>query len=213
MHARPILALGIAVLTLAGCARGTQFDETGGVRITRSACPAVAIPVHTGDVTIFSPPQSRDASAIDVVANLTDLRGGCVESGEQLATTATFAIQARRQNGAGARDVVLPYFATVMRGGTQIVSKQIGQIALHFNDGELRASTTGTASANISRAAATLPADVLDKVTRRRRPGDADASIDPMSDPAVRAAVSQASFELLIGFQLTQEQLEYNATR
>jgi hypothetical protein len=34
-----------------------------------------------------------------------------------------------------------------------------------------------------------------------------------MSDPTVRAAVQRASFELLVGFQLTPEQLAYNATR
>ena len=42
---------------------------------------------------------------------------------------------------------------------------------------------------------------------------DADAAIDPMADPAVRAAVERARFELLIGFELTQDQLRYNATR
>lgn len=213
MYARPILALGIAASMLAGCAKTSQFDATGGVRIVRSACPAIAIPIHTGDVTVFSPEQSRDARAIDVVANLTDLHGGCVENGDQLATNATFTVQARRQNPSGAREVILPYFVTVMRGGTQIVSKQIGQVALRFADGELRTSTTGAVNANISRAAATLPEDVLEKVTRRRRPGDEDASVDPMSDPAVRAAVAQASFELLVGFQLTENQLQYNATR
>jgi len=34
-----------------------------------------------------------------------------------------------------------------------------------------------------------------------------------MSDPATRAAVSQASFEMLVGFQLSDAQLQYNATR
>jgi hypothetical protein len=34
-----------------------------------------------------------------------------------------------------------------------------------------------------------------------------------MADPAVREAVRRASFELLVGFQLTQDQLAYNATR
>ena len=33
------------------------------------------------------------------------------------------------------------------------------------------------------------------------------------ADPAVRAAVEQARYELLIGFELTPEQLRYNATR
>ena len=33
------------------------------------------------------------------------------------------------------------------------------------------------------------------------------------SDPKIRDAVARATFEHLIGFQLTQEQLRYNATR
>jgi hypothetical protein len=34
-----------------------------------------------------------------------------------------------------------------------------------------------------------------------------------MADPAVRAALQRTSFELLIGFNLTQDQLKYNVTR
>jgi len=122
-------------------------------------------------------------------------------------------VQARRTNASGAREIVLPYFATVMRGGTQIMSKQLGRVAVRFNDGELRASTTGTATASVSRAAATLSDEVERKLNRKRKAGDADAAIDPMSDPAIRAAVNQASFELLVGFQLSNDQLAYNATR
>ncbi len=208
------IALLVVGLALSGCARDNELDETGGIRITRSACPAVAIPAYTGDVTLFDPPASRDAYAIDVVATLTDLRSTCADTaGATMVSNATFRVDARRSKAAGAREVVLPYFATVMRGGTKIVSKRIGRIALRFADGQLLASTTGTADATVSRAAATLPEDVSKQLTRKRRPEDADASIDPMTDPAVRAAVSSASFELLIGFQLSEDQLKYNATR
>ena len=34
-----------------------------------------------------------------------------------------------------------------------------------------------------------------------------------MNKPEIRDAVARATFEHLIGFQLTQEQLRYNATR
>jgi hypothetical protein len=54
---------------------------------------------------------------------------------------------------------------------------------------------------------------VRKQIIRKRKAGDEDAAIDPMSEPGVRAAVARASFELLIGFQLTPEQLQYNATR
>jgi hypothetical protein len=34
-----------------------------------------------------------------------------------------------------------------------------------------------------------------------------------MADPAVQKAVANATFEQLVGFELTQDQLKYNATR
>lgn len=206
-------ALAGTFLALAACSSTGEFDETGGIRITRSACPAVAIPAYTGDVTLFNPPASREARAIDVVATITNLRSTCTGAGNPIQATATFDVVARRSAPGPAREVVLPYFATVIRGGTVVSSKQVGRVAIRFADGALRASTSGSAAAAIQTAAATLPADVQEKITRRRKPSDPDASIDPMTDPAVRAAVSRASFELLVGFQLTQDQLAYNATR
>ena len=50
-------------------------------------------------------------------------------------------------------------------------------------------------------------------IAARRKAGGADAAIDPMADPQTRESINRASFEFLIGFQLTQPQLQYNATR
>jgi hypothetical protein len=199
-------------LILAGCSTEGQIRETGIV-VNRSACPAVAIPAATGDVTLFDPPASRDANAIDVVANITNLRSTCDESGDRIVTNASFDVQAQRRDARAPRDVVLEYFAVVVQGGTNVVSKSIGRVGLHFDAGQLRASTRGTAGGAISRAAATLPEDVRQQITRERKPGDPAAAIDPLADPKVREAVRAASFELLVGFQLTPDQLKYNATR
>ncbi|MBK7283687.1 MAG: hypothetical protein IPI83_04135 [Sphingomonadales bacterium] len=209
----PILAVAACGLLLAGCARQGEFDSSGGIIITRNACPAVAVPSHTADITLFDPPGSLDSRAIDVVADITNVRSNCADSGEDVVVTASFDVQARRTNPAGARDVVVPYFATVVQGGRVVVSKRVSRIALHFNDGELRAEAKGSANAYVNRAAVTLPAEIQERITRRRKAGDADAAIDPMADPQVREAVSRSSFELLVGFQLTQAQLQYNATR
>lgn len=206
------LILGVAA-TLAAC-KSHGLDETGGMTITRSVCPAVALPAYTGDVTLFDPPTSREESAIDVVATITDLRGACNDvPPADLTDNITFKVYARRSSGNGARDVVLPYFVTVMRAGTNIVSKSIGRVQLHFDDGQLRAETTGTGEATVSRALSTLPEAINRRITRRRRAGEADAAVDPMADPKVRAAVKSASFEVLVGFQLTEDQLSYNARR
>lgn len=202
----------VSILVLAGCAREGEI-MSGGILTTRTACPAVAIPAGTGDITLFNPPESREARAIDVVASITNIRSTCNDSGEYVLTTTTFDVYAQRRNPAGAREVVLPYFATVVQGGSNVVSKRIGRVALRFADGQLRAQTSGSASTQVLRSAATLPEAIRREITRERKAGDADAAIDPMSKPEVRAAVQRATFEMLVGFQLTPEQLAYNATR
>lgn len=199
-------------LALLGCAREGDILESG-ILTTYTACPPVAIPAPAGDVTLFNPPASRDASAIDVVATMTSLRATCDETGEYIVTTASFEVHGQRRDNRGAREVVLPYFATVVQGEDNVVAKEVSRLGLSFADGQYRASTTGAATSRVLRAAATLPEDIRRQITRVRRSGDPQAAVDPMADPAVRAAVDRARFELLVGFELDQEQLRYNATR
>lgn len=206
------IAAVLPLILLAGCSRDGQLTEAGIV-VTRSACPAVAIPASTGDVTLFNPEGSRDSNAIDVVANITNVRSTCDELGAAITSNVTFDVHAQRRDSRGARDVVLPYFAVVVQGGTNVTTKSVSRVGLHFADGQLRASTSGSASSQIQRSAVTLPDDIRRQITRERKPGDPDAAIDPMANPAVREAVRRASFEVLIGFQLTNDQLGYNATR
>ena len=211
IKAKRAVLLCLPLLLLACSHEGEVTAE--GVTVIRSACPAVAIPVGTGDMTLFDPPASRDASAIDVVATMTNVRSTCSDSDPNIVTNATFEVQGQRREARGDRDVVVPYFATVVQGGSNVVSKSIGRVALHFADGQLRASSSGSATAQVLRSAATIPADIRNEITRKRKAGEADAAIDPLANPKIRAAVQRASFELLVGFQLTSEQLAYNATR
>ncbi|PTW46443.1 hypothetical protein C8J25_105224 [Sphingomonas faeni] len=209
----PILAVSACAILLSGCAGKGEVDATGGISAVRSVCPPVAIPAATGDITLFDPVTSRDQSAIDVVAFMTNVRSTCADATDQVVTNVTFDIRARRSRTEAARDVTLPYFITVVRGGSAVVAKRIGRVALHFDAGQALASASGTTTATVSRAAATLPEDVREKLTRRRKAGDQDAAVDPLSTPEVRQAVLRASFEALVGFQLTDDQLKYNATR
>ena len=61
--------------------------------------------------------------------------------------------------------------------------------------------TTETVREEVARGRMVIPANVH------------HAALDPMADPKIRAAVARHSFEVLVGFQLTPEQLAYNATR
>jgi hypothetical protein len=210
---KTFLVLAASGLVLSGCSRDGEIDSTGGIAITRSACPAVAVPAYTGDITLFDPAGSTDSRAIDIVANITNVRSTCTETAGEVTANATFDVQARRSNASGVREVVLPYFASVVQGGKVVTSKRMSRVAIRFNDGEVRGTASGSGGATINRAAATLPAEIQERITRKRKAGDADAAIDPMADPTVRDAVARASFELLLGFQLTSAQLQYNATR
>ncbi len=208
---RSLTALAMVFL-IAACSREGQITQ-GGIYITRSACPQVGIPAATGDITLFNPANRTDAAALDVTAAITNVRSTCDESGANIVSTVNFDVVATRRDIAEARTVVLPYFTVAMQGGTQVVAKQVGNVGLNFAAGSQRAQTSAQATIQVSRAAATLPEDVRKELTRERKPNDPDASIDPLSRPQVRDAVARATFEHLIGFQLTQDQLVYNATR
>lgn len=210
----PTLGLALA-FALAGCRSEGELviDQGVGITAVRTACPAVGVPDYTGDITTFRSPNSRLASDIDVTAAITNVRSTCNESGDRVYSEASFDVVARRTDVGSAQQVTLPYFSTVLRGGSAVVTKRVGTVTLNFPAGAERAQASAKAGAFVDRSEATLPDDIRQQITRRRKPGDPDAALDPLADPAVRAAVQRATFELLIGFQLTEQQLAYNATR
>ena len=203
----------LAALSACKSSGDIVVDEGVGITAVRGACPAVGIPDYTGDVTLFTSPDRRDAGAIDVAAAMTNVRSQCNETGPKVYALASFDVLARRSDVRGARVVTLPYFVTVLRGGTAVVSKRVGSVTLNFADGQERAQARAQGAAYIDRAEATLPEDIRRRITRKRRAGDNDAATDPLSEPEVKAAIARASFEMLVGFQLDEKQLAYNATR
>ncbi len=218
MSFRLVAAPVALALVLGGCASRGELDisEAGaGVTAVRTPCPVVGVPAGTGDVTLFDPATSRDANAIDVVAAMTNVRSTCNNDGASVdvVTSVSFTVIARRSRADGPRDVTLPYFITVVQGGSAVVAKRVGRVVVHFDAGQTRAVTNGSATATVARSAATLSDDVKRRITEKRKAGGESAAIDPLSAPDVRAAVLRASFEALVGFQLTDDQLKYNATR
>ena len=215
MDFRTVAIAGLGAAALAGCntAGDLVVEEGVGITALRSVCPAVGVPDYTGDVTLFSPAGAVTADALDVTATLTNVTTTCDDSSERVYAQANVEVLGQRRDTRGARTVELPYFATVVRGGSAVVAKRIGTVTLHFPDGQARAVATGSGGAFIDRAEATLPDDIRDRITRKRKPGEIEAAVDPLTEPDVRAAISRATFELLVGFQLTQDQLAYNVTR
>ncbi|MEL0250914.1 MAG: hypothetical protein VW935_03020, partial [Novosphingobium sp.] len=133
--------------------------------------------------------------------------------GDKLYSVASFDVLARRANASGARRVELPYFSTVIRGGNIVVAKRVGKVVIDFADGQTRATGKAQAGAYVEKAEASLPEDIVKRISRKRRAGDEDAAIDPLSQPEVKAALAKANFELLVGFQLTEDQLQFNVRK
>jgi hypothetical protein len=209
------LAALLSVSLLSACRHAGDLtaENGGGVYAVRSDCPIAGVPAGTGDITLFNPPNRTAASAIDVTAAITDVRATCHDGATDVVSTATFTIVALRRDAGPARQVVLPYFDVALQGGATVVAKRVGQAVLNFAPGDLHAWARVQATVRVNRGAATLPANVRQILTRPRKAGEAEAAIDPLADPAVRTAVANATFEHLVGFQLTQDQLKYNATR
>ncbi len=195
-----ILAAPIALaLVLGGCASTGDLDisEAGaGITAVRTACPTVGVPAGTGDVTLFDPATSRDATAIDVVAAMTDVRSTCGDAGADVVTDVTFQVLARRASADGPRDVTLALFhhrgAGRQRGGRQARRPRGG--AFRRRPDSRAASTARPAPASIARR--------RDAARRRQAPHHAEAqgaaseaaAVDPLSAPDVRAAVLRATF-------------------
>ena len=123
--AAKVLTVGIVAASLAACSKDGELDVSSGVgvNVTRTGCPTVAVPDGTGDITLFDPASSQDANAIDVVASITNIRPTCNSGGEKIYSQASFDVLARRNDVRGARTVTVPYFTTVVQGGSAVVAK------------------------------------------------------------------------------------------
>jgi hypothetical protein len=196
--------LALALL-LAGCERNPLI-------VSRSACPAVAVAAHVGDVTLFRS-AGTDAADIDAVATITNVREECSETADQFVTRVTFDVVTRRTDAAQARQISLPVFAAVVQAGNVINAKEITNVGVNFAAGQARGIGQATITAAVSRRAASVSSEIMARINRNRKPGDIDAATDPMADPEVRAAMRSASFEVLLGFQIDERALAYNVAK
>jgi hypothetical protein len=205
----------ISLTVLSACRHSGDLtaENGGGVYAVRSACPIAGVPAGTGDITLFNPAGSIEARAIDITATITDVRATCADSGNDVVSTATFTVVALRRDAGPARQVLLPYFDVALRGSGLVAAKRLGQVTLNFPAGGVHAWARVQATVRVNPAAATLPENVRRLLTQPRKAGEAEAASDPLADPSVRSAVANATFEHLVGFQMTPEQLKYNATR
>ena len=129
---------------------------------------------------------ARDAAAIDVTATITN----CSRNLQRDAATGSLSnADVRRGRGPPRRRPGAPGRAALFRrracrAAARSSPSAIGQVALNFPAGEpARPDPRPGDGSGHRRAAATLPEDVRADPDPRRKAGDADAAIDPMTDP------------------------------
>lgn len=188
------ISLAVVAAMLAGC-------SSNPLQITRSICPAAAVARNVSDLTQFSPPTSRDADAITLTATFSDMAVKCSEKGSRIFSDLSVTIAGQRASAAGDQTISVPYFVAVVKGGQTLLSKQLYSANLDFKAGQVRAHTTQTVRADISRSAAI---DAL---------GPAPKASKDASDPFVETVQKASPFEMVIGFQLTDDQIIYNARK
>lgn len=198
------LAAVAAPLLLAGCA-------SNPLEVTRTLCPATAVPQHTGTLTLFSPATSRSADAVVATASIFNLTNQCNEGGAKVASNLRFVIGAQRPNAAAEQTITVPYFVAVVKEGETLLSKQVYEATLTFPAGSVRAEAVQTVQAVVDRAealAAAGPAPGAEKKKKRKR-GEPVEPEDLFFDAKPKAS----GFEILVGFQLTDAQVHYNITQ
>src|SRR3546814_6169437 len=105
---------------------------------------------YTGDVTLFSTPGATAADAIDTVATITNVRGGCSDDGSEFVTNVSFDVLARRNEAGAAESLTLPFFVAVVRGGDKLVAKQLWQVTVNFAEGQDRAQESDRKSTRLN---------------------------------------------------------------
>ncbi|MCH8685426.1 hypothetical protein [Pedomonas mirosovicensis] len=183
---------------LAGCANNP-------LEVTRTLCPATAVPKYAGTLTFFSPPSSRTADSVVANASIFGLENHCVESSPKVTSNLRFTIGAQRPNAAAAQTITVPYFVAVVKEGKEIVSKQVYEATLTFQPGDVRAESVQTVQAAIDREEA-LKLIGPDPSKKKRKRGEPRQPEDLFFD----AKPKDSGFEVLVGFQLTDEQAHYN---
>jgi hypothetical protein len=183
-----------ASLALAGCGSGNPLE------VTRTSCPAVAVVKYANSYTQFAPGSNFSSRGIEMTAQMGDVSISCKESAGKISVSnISFEMSAARASATTASDVNVPYFVTIIQDGTTILSKQVYGAPLKFTEGALRTEVRQAFSA--STPYVPLPA-APDRKKKKQ-----------FEEFAEDSRPKSAKYEIMLGFQLTDEQATYNVQR
>jgi hypothetical protein len=187
-----IALAALASLALSGCGTKTEKYQTA-IR----DCPTVSVLGHTGTVTKFG----ADPSQFTFRSDISGLRVKCDRERKKVDIDMSFLEVASRNEGVTQNTVEFPFFMAVMYRG-KMIDKKIFKSKFDFADGEKRKGIVESFKTTLYFNKEGLSAKDQKRERRRRRQ-------DPsFSGPQIDTQL--ADYEVLIGFQLTKPELEYN---
>lgn len=196
VSARSALALAaLASLALAGCGTKTEKYQTA-IR----DCPTISILGNTGTVTRFD---GRDPSKDPYAfrSDISGLRIKCDRERTRVDVDLSFLEVASRNDGVTQSTVDFPFFMAVLYRG-QMIDKKVYTSSFSFGPDEKRKAVVESLSTTLHFAGSSPSAKEQEKLRKKRR---RDPAADgPRIDPQL------ADYEILIGFQLSKDELEYN---
>ena len=188
-----IALAAVASLALLGCGTKTERYQTA-IR----DCPTVSVLGHTGTVTKFG---AGDPSNYTFRSDISGLRVKCDRASKKVDIDMSFLEVASRNEGVTQSSVEFPFFMAVMYRG-KMIDKRIFKSQFDFADGEKRKGIVESFKTTLYFNEEGLSAKEQERQRKRQR--DNPAFSGPKVDPQL------ADYEVLIGFQLTKSELEYN---
>jgi hypothetical protein len=184
-----------AMLALSACA------SQNPLLVTRTSCPAVAVIKYANTITGFRQGGGQDQSDVDFTGQISNVSVNCRNGkGDSAAqSVVSFDIGGQRGSVNGAASQSIPYFVTVVQDGTTIISKTSYLAVLQYNDKNGRSVARESFVAN-------TPGVPLPAAPKKKR---TEAEFLDEAESAQKAA----KYEILIGFQLTDEQALFNITK
>lgn len=205
--AKPMLRLLFAAALMSGvaaCGSGNPLE------LTRSYCPGIGVAKFANSITLIAPDAAATAGALDLTGQLTAVSGVCERAGGKLVTSTRAVVSASRRDSGAEQTVELPVFVTLVRDNSSILSKQIVPVRLSFAAGARSASAPVALKVMLDEAAARAAAKPLTGSPDDEPLPPPGKKRRPRSGPTLESKVAPTAFEILWGFQLTNQQAAYN---
>ena len=190
-----IALAALASLALSGCGTKTERYQTA-IR----DCPTVSVLGNTGTVTKFGPGGPNSGPYL-FRSDISGLRVKCDRERKNVEVEMSFLEVASRNEGVTQSTVEFPFFMAVMYRG-KMIDKKIFTSKFEFAGNENRKGIVETFKTKLYFKEEGLSAKEQERLRKKRR-----------NDPAFsgsRVDAQLADYEILIGFQLDKDELEYN---